>query len=112
MFGIEKKVAHTAKRAGLLSGGLLLCAIGAGFLTVAGWFALYPLVGVQNTALIFAGVYVGLGLILIGAGAHRSSSAAHQSQPQAHAQSGSAPAVVEAFMYGLQAGARADKARR
>ena len=112
MLGIEKKVEHTAKRAGLLSGGLLLCAVGAGFLTVAGWFALYPFVGIQNTALIFAGIYIGLGFILIGVGTQRSSTSTQHSQSPASAQTGAAPAVVEAFMYGLQAGARADRARR
>lgn len=115
MFGIEKKLARTARRAGLLSGGLLLCTVGVGFLTVAGWFALSPVIGVQNTALVIAGIYVGTGLIMIGIGAHRSSHGSHRSH-DARAQPDAAPTrsppIVEAFMYGLQAGARADQARR
>ncbi|WP_299728040.1 phage holin family protein [uncultured Tateyamaria sp.] len=111
MFGIEKKVAQTAKRAGLLSGGLLLCSVGVGFLTVAGWFALVPLLGTQNTALILAGVYVGIGLIMIGVGSHRSARRSDASMARTQAQAATAPPIVEAFMYGLQAGARADQAR-
>lgn len=111
MFGIEQKVARTAKRAGLLSGGLLLCTVGVGFLTVAGWFALLPVVGAQNTALIFAGIYVGVGLIMIGTGSPNKQpelpEQTHTPQPTAKT-----PPVLDAFMYGLQAGAHVDRARR
>lgn len=116
MFGIQQKMAHAAKRAGLLSGGLLLCAVGAGFLTVAAWFALIPVMGLTHTALIIAGTYLGLGLILVGlsqrdrSDSQPSPSAAKSSPtPQAAA---SAPPLVEAFMYGLRAGAHVDRARR
>lgn len=112
MFGIEQKVAHTAKRAGLLSGGLLFCTVGIGFLTLAGWFALAPIVGIQNTALILAGAYLGIGFILVGAGAHREKDPQPRPEAPETTQPKTAPPIVEAFMYGLQAGANADRARR
>ena len=112
MFGIEQRLAHTAKRAGLLSGGLLLCTVGAGFLTVAGWITLYPLIGIVNTALVFSGLYLGVGLIMIGAGAHRTSSRSHNASSQAQSRATTTQPIIEAFIFGVQAGARADRARR
>ncbi|WP_342076973.1 phage holin family protein [Yoonia sp. SS1-5] len=109
MFGIRKKAAKTAKRAGLLTGGLLLCTVGAGFLTLAGWLALVPIVSMQMTATIIAAIYLGIGLIMIGIGV-RSETAADQPvhQPQAAADG---PPILQAFMYGLQAGAQSDQTR-
>ena len=111
MFGIEKKVARTAKRAGLLSGGLLLCCVGVGFLTVAGWVALVPVIGVQTTALVIGAFYVGIGLIMIGAGTHRTKQEADETDVPSQTRTATGPPIVEAFMYGLEAGARADRAR-
>lgn len=107
MFDIEQKVANTARRAGLLSGGLLLCAVGTAFLTVAGWLALVPIVGVQLTATVVAGVYLGVGCILIGVSAKGADRKARQKP--SHASSNAAgPPIVQAFMFGLQAGAQAE----
>ncbi|WP_370400459.1 phage holin family protein [Sulfitobacter sp. JB4-11] len=111
MFDIEQKVANTAKRAGLLSGGLLLCAVGTAFLTVAGWFALVPVVGLQMTALIIAGCYLGIGLIMIGVGSGSSDTSAPTKAESRKAEVGGPP-IVQAFMYGLQAGAQAERKRR
>ena len=111
MFGIEQKVAKTAKRAGLLSGGLLLCAVGTGFLTVAGWLALVPLVGVQLTAAIVAGVYLGAGFILLGLGAKDAEPEAPLKATSETVETAAAPPIVQAFMYGLQAGAHAEQRR-
>ncbi len=110
MFGIEEKVANTAKRAGFLSGGLLLCSVGGGFLTVAAWLALVPTVGAQLTATIIAGVYLGLGFILLGLSAKGSDQKADQTPKQTDADV-AAPPIVQAFMYGLQAGAQAEQKR-
>jgi hypothetical protein len=88
-----------------MTGGLLFCLIGTAFLTIAGWLALLPLVGVQLTAVIFAGLYLGVGLILIGV-----STGSHE-EPEPHAATathGDGPPILQAFMYGLQAGAQAD----
>ncbi|WP_366869285.1 phage holin family protein [uncultured Tateyamaria sp.] len=110
MFGIREKVAQTARRAGLLSGGLLLCTVGFGFLTTAAWFALLPTVGITVTALIVGAAYAGIGLILIGVGSVQTKG--HRpAQPQQAADAPDSPPIVQAFMYGLQAGTQADRAR-
>jgi hypothetical protein len=111
MFAIEQKVANTAKRAGLLSGGLLFCLVGAGFLTVAGWLALTPIIGAKLTALVIAGVYLGFGCIMIGLGTKSVGQDPVQTgkRPEADA---AAPPIVQAFMFGLQAGSQAEQRRR
>lgn len=113
MFGIRKKAANTAKRAGFLTGGLLLCCVGAAFLTLAGWLTLVPLVGMQTTATIVAATYLGIGLILIGIGARSGSdneaTKGLHDQPAQTPTSG--PPIIQAFMYGLEAGARSDQTR-
>ncbi|RLJ51658.1 putative superfamily III holin-X [Litoreibacter meonggei] len=111
MFNIEQKVAKTARKVGLLSGGLLLCSIGIGFLTVAGWLALAPIVGVQLTATIMAGLYLGVGCIMIGISSRNSHSPEYQKQAEAPVKP-EGPPVMQAFMFGLQAGAKAEQARR
>ena len=107
MFNIEKKITNTAKKAGFLSGGLLLCSVGTGFLTVAGWLTLLPLVGTAATALIVACVYLGFGLILFAFG---STGKAEVPQPPAKEQDTSVdgPPILQAFLFGMQAGAKAD----
>ncbi len=111
MLGIEQKVARTAKRAGLLSGGLLLCAVGTGFLTIAGWLALVPMVGMQVTAAIIAAIYLGAGLICVGVSTHRTDhDSSTQPDPVAPLET-KGPPVMQAFMYGLQAGSQAEQRR-
>lgn len=114
MFGIRKKMANTAKRAGLLTGGLLLCAVGAWFLTLAAWFALLPLVGLPITAVIIASVYLGIGLILIGVGLQGRAATPDElhAPPPPPVTPPQNPPMMEAFLYGIQAGAKADRARR
>ena len=111
MLGLREKVADTAKRAGFLTGGLLLCVVGTAFLTVAAWLALTPIVGVQMTATIVAATYLGIGLILIAVGVRSSSVKNHYHPPPQETASPKSPPIVQAFMYGLQAGVQADRAR-
>lgn len=109
MFGIQQKMAQTAKRAGFLSGGLLLCAVGVGFLTVSVWLGLVPFVGAPLTAAIIAGGYLGVGLILIGVGAGFGHPTNQQSAAEPPKADG--PPIVQAFLHGLQAGSNAERAR-
>lgn len=110
MFGIREKAANTAKRAGLLTGGVIFCAVGTAFLTVAGWLALVPIVGMQVTAVIIAAIYLGVGFILIGVGSRSHHSIEHHA-PTPPPKTPEGPPIVQAFMYGLQAGARAEETR-
>lgn len=111
MSGLQQKVAKTAKRAGLMSGGAIFCAVGTGFLTVAGWFALAPVVGTAMTAAIIAGIYLGVGLIMIGLGAASSRSEPVRVKAPSQPAETAGPPIMQAFLYGLQAGASADNKR-
>lgn len=116
MFGIERKLAKTAKRAGLLSGGLLLCTVGAAFFTVAVWCALLPFFGMAATALIVGAIYAGAGLICIGLGMGRDKQTRHTHPSDSARQPAKAPDVdtpplMQAFMYGVQAGSQARPTR-
>ncbi len=108
MFGIERKVAHTAKRAGLITAGLILAVIGVAFLTAGAWFALVPSLGPSVTAFCIAVAYLLAGLICISL-AQGGSEPASRSQPTPDPAPTPAdsPPIVQAFMYGLQAGAKA-----
>lgn len=107
MFGIEQRAARAARRAGLISAGVLLCSCGVVFLTVAGWLALLPIVGAAQTATIFALLYLGVGALLMGF-----ASRSEQHSPKSHPAKSEetppteGPPIMQAFMYGLQAGAQ------
>lgn len=107
---VKQKIAASAKRAGFLTGGLLFCAVGAGFLTLAAWLVLVPLVGGLSAASIIGCSYFGVGLVLIGL-ASRSTEVEATAQPEPAAASTGGPPIMQAFMYGLQAGAQAEKSR-
>lgn len=107
MRSIKQKAAQTAKRAGLLTCGLLLCTVGVGFLTLAVWFQLVIYVTLTQAALILAAAYVIFGLILIAFGRSTPDNKVapvERNQPQPSSQ---APPLVQAFLYGLEAGSRA-----
>lgn len=106
MLSIEKRVAQTAKRAGFLTGSLLLCAIGVGFLTAAIWLALASSLGAQTATFIVAFAYLGAGCILMALGR----TAPSEERKKTASENG--PPVMQAFLYGLQAGAQSGQARR
>ena len=110
MFGIRYRLQSAARRAGLLSGGLVLCAVGAGFMTASAWIALVPVGGAAYAARAISCAYFGVGLIMIGA------SRRHYVVPTHHvatpaAQTPFSPPMMQAFMYGVQAGAQANHRR-
>lgn len=110
MVNIKQKAAKTAKKAGFLSGGLLLCAAGIAFLTVAVWFALLPHYGVPMTATLVGCIYLGAGCIFIAVGLRRTEPV-EKSAPTHDPATSDDPSVLQAFMYGLQAGTKARQAR-
>lgn len=114
MMSLKSKAADTAKRAGLMSGGLLFCMIGMGFLTVAGWFFLTTLYSALAAASMLAAVYFGIGLIMIGVSRTKNQHSAGLADQAAHASSNSdanagLPPLVQAFFVGMQAGSQASK---
>ncbi|MEJ6396707.1 hypothetical protein V8J84_02200 [Yoonia sp. 208BN28-4] len=98
--------------------------VGAAFLTVAGWITLVPMIGLETTAFVISAIYFGLGLILLGVASSSDDSSTSESvSPSVKASATSsapkpdsptspeAPPLMQAFMYGLQAGSQAEKAR-
>lgn len=117
---IKQSAAHAARKAGLLTGGLLCVVVGLAFLTVAAWIYLAATLDALAAASIIGGVYTGLGLILIGVGgssgtgsaeaaAHRA--ALHEAEAR-HAPAGEAPPLMQAFLFGMQAGTNASSVGR
>ena len=105
-------MALAVRRAGFLSGGLLLCGVGLAFLTVAAWFALAPTIGITGTAAIIACFYIGLGLILIGMASRLRVVAPMAAAPVAPTAGFVGPPMMQAFLYGLQAGAASNLGKR
>ncbi len=62
---IRHKARWHARQTVMLSVGVVLMAIGGGFVVAAAWIGLVPLLGVLGTALVLAAVFVGAGLIVL-----------------------------------------------
>lgn len=109
----KKKAAHASKQAGLLTGGLLAIGTGLAFLSWAAWFYLSLLTDPMTASVIIGAGYVGLGLVLIGIAMSRSgeSTSAHSPTESAKASQppASQPPLMQAFMYGMEAGLSANK---
>lgn len=108
MTGLVDHVQQTAKRAGFISAAMVFFAVGLAFFTVSAWFFLATMVDVQTAAAIIGGIYVGLGCILVGYALSSTSRAEKAPNPQAATPpDSSGPPLVQAFIYGLQAGSNA-----
>lgn len=89
-------------------GGILVL-VGLGFLTSAGWISLEDAYSSLFAALVIAGVYLGLGLILFGIAASSgdvASNAAAEAplrDPATPPRTGSMSPLAEAFVIGLNA---------
>lgn len=113
---IEAKAARAARKTGLAVGGGLCFVVGAAFLTSAAWIYLSQVLDTLSAALIIGGVYAGVGLVLFGLAGRSSESADIKVKAEAKAQmnghapqheGGEQPPLVQAFLFGMQAGANA-----
>lgn len=104
---IKQKAAQTAKRAGLLSAGLLLCVVAVGFLTLAAWFQLVLYVTLTQAALILAAIYATFGVTFIVVGKSAPDEALTPAEHPTSPPASQAPPLVQAFLHGLEAGSRA-----
>lgn len=109
----KKAAARAAVSAALLGSGALCVAAGIGFLTMALWAQLALLYGAPLASLILGAAYLGTGLIIIGVGLSKSNRTSTRTAAQGSAGSsfdaGDAPPLVQAFLYGVQAGIKARK---
>ena len=90
-----------------MSVGALFCLGGIFFLTLALWFALATVYAPHHAALIMAGGYFGIGLIFVGLASRRSVRVPIDPVvPGVTAAPLLGPTLLQAFIVGVQAGAR------
>jgi NADH:ubiquinone oxidoreductase subunit 6 (subunit J) len=110
---IKHSAGQAARRAGLVTGAAVCMLVGAGFVTAAAWMTLDAAFDAVTAAMIIGGAYFGIALILIGVS--RSDSGAQPAEPATtHPQVTSAdgPALLNAFLGGMQAGSAARRGTR
>ncbi|WP_297340479.1 phage holin family protein [Pseudophaeobacter sp.] len=108
---VKHSAASAARKAGLLTGGLLCVLVGAGFLTAAAWIYLATAFDALMAAGIIGSVYTGLGLVTIGLSRSGESVAPPPKQPATSQSAPDAPPLMQAFLFGLQAGASSEQRR-
>lgn len=105
--------ARAALRTAMLSGGTICVCVGIGFLTMALWMQLTLLYGAILASLIIGAAYLGVGLVVMGISvakhARDTPAAAEARSDSAPVDTGDAPPLVQAFLYGMQAGIKARK---
>ncbi|GGA19284.1 phage holin family protein [Neptunicoccus cionae] len=105
--------ARTARRAGLLCGGAVLMLVGLAFLTASLWLHLSLVYGAVFAATVIGTAYFGIGLLIVGIAAAGEKRMPVEEHPPVHVHKrpppADGPAIVEAFLYGLQAGTSAKK---
>jgi hypothetical protein len=100
---IEREAARAARRTALGAGALIALLSGAGFLTLAAWLGLVPVIGSLRAALVIGLTHAGIGLVLAGLAAPRKG-VASGAAPQP---GGDIPPLADAFLTGLETGRRA-----
>ncbi|NSX54342.1 hypothetical protein [Parasulfitobacter algicola] len=113
MFEATKaKARRAAKRAAISVGATVLFLIGLAFLTVSIWVALNAIFPTEIAALIMAGGFCGLGLILFGVAAVIGEGAPEKIEAKQEADSAQLQnALIQSFMTGLAAGQNAKSQR-
>ena len=112
--GLRFEAHVVARRTALVTGGAIFLFVGLTLLSVAGWIVVSEMRDAVFATLVFAGVYSGIGLILIGLSRRppRIPTAAARSVAAPTAAATPAVAflpVVEAFATGFYAGSRRGK---
>ncbi|WP_424985871.1 phage holin family protein [Microbulbifer sp. S227A] len=110
---LKRRAARAALQTALLGGGALLVLAGIGFLVAALWLYLSLQYGAPFASLIVGTACLGFGLIVIGFAiakpAPRPATHSDQPPPEPPADASDAPPLVQAFLYGMQAGIKAGK---
>lgn len=113
MFGIEHKVARTARKAGLVTASAALTCVGAGFLTAAAWIGLSVAYSEVFAFVVIGLVYVGAGLVALGFALARPSYRHGMPRPDAtpHDMHGLTPMqlVLVSFLQGMDQGRSAKR---
>lgn len=87
--------------------GALFLAVGLGFLTSAAWITLVEAYSPLFAALILAGIFLGLGLVILGVASGKNedepAQSRHLQKPDEPPEPGSMSPLAEAFIIGLNA---------
>lgn len=119
---VEVKAARAARRAALSFGAMICFGVGMAFLTAAAWIYLSMVANSLVAAAVIGAAYMGLGFILLGlsrlrpvppaayaAGAGAAAAGVYGPPPPPPT---GEPPLTQAFLYGIQAGLSAGRARR
>lgn len=103
MFGIQHKVADTARKAGLVTASAALTIVGAGFFTAAAWIYLSAQQTPLFAAVVIGAVYFGAAAITLAIGLSRPQ---HNEAKEQDALNGLSPMqlVLISFLQGLDQG--------
>jgi hypothetical protein len=113
---LQRLASRAARKTALVGGGALCVLAGIVFLTLTLWMHLALVYGAIAASLTLGVAYLGLGLLLIGLSSAKT--APPTGKPADPGQSGQkapapdtseAPPLVQAFIYGVQAGINARK---
>lgn len=109
MFGVELKIAASARKAALVSASMALAIVGTAFLTSVAWMVLMSVKSAVFAAAAIGLIYVGAALVVL-AFALSSRKEAHTPRPEAGT-AGLSPMqlVAVSFLQGIEQGARARK---
>ncbi len=103
---IKTSATKSLRRAGFISAGAILVSVGAAFLTVAAWLTLSSTFDALMAATVIGSVYFGAGLLVIGLNLRADDEPVELHKPD-HVPVEKTPPMLQAFLYGLQAGSGA-----
>ena len=110
---LKKNAARASRKAGLLTGGLLSIVVGLGILSWSAWVYLSLLTDPVTASAIIGGFYVGFGFLMIGFASlstrEDSRDNAVPNQSKFAGQTGPQPPLMQAFLYGMDAGLAAQR---
>ena len=96
-----------------MCGGAILMMVGLAFLTVSLWLHLSLVYGTIFAATVIGTAYFGVGLLILGIAAAGEKPLPPDEHPPVHVNKrpppADGPAIIEAFLYGMQAGTNARK---
>jgi heme/copper-type cytochrome/quinol oxidase subunit 2 len=104
MFGIEQKVAQTARKAGLVTASAALTCVGAAFLTAAVWMYLSTTQSAMFAALVIGLIYLGIAAILLAVAMARPAPPPHNETPDPMKGLSPMQLILVSFLQGLEQG--------
>lgn len=111
MFAIEQKVRGAARKAGCITAGSVLAAVGAAFLTGAAWIYLSAEFSALMAAIVIGCAYMGVGAVVLAFGTGSSESSHGESANNVKAET-PAQLVLLSFLQGMEQGRQSQLSQR